>query len=121
MDNKSKLATGIGIGLSILVGTLISKKIPKKVTSPVVKTLEKTVEKQMPAAESMLVLGINRVLDWVQITTGGRTYTCPTKEINGELFFKFKKNWHKVMEYTSELTTEFFSKGGKYLSKRITK
>ena len=36
----------------------------------------------------MLVLGINRILKWVQITTGWGTYTCPTKEINGELFFK---------------------------------
>lgn len=39
----------------------------------------------------MLILGINRILNWLQITTGGRSYTCPTKEINGELFFKFKK------------------------------
>ena len=35
----------------------------------------------------MLVLGVNRILKWCQITTGGRRYTCPTKEINGELFF----------------------------------
>mgnify|MGYP004464128579 FL=1 len=36
----------------------------------------------------MLVLGVNRILKWCQITTGGRRYTCPTKEINGELFFR---------------------------------
>ena len=35
----------------------------------------------------MLVLGVNRILKWCQITAGGRRYTCPTKEINGELFF----------------------------------
>ncbi len=47
----------------------------------------------------MLVLGINYILNWVQIISDGRKYTCPTKEINGELFFKFKKEWHKVAEY----------------------
>ena len=39
----------------------------------------------------MLVLGVNRILKWCQITTGGRRYTCPTKEIDGELFFCLKK------------------------------
>lgn len=53
----------------------------------------------------MLVLGIHEILNWVQITNGGRKYTCPMKEINGELFFKFKKEWHQVAKYTSELTT----------------
>lgn len=32
----------------------------------------------------MLVLGINKICKWCQITTGGRTYTCPTKKIYGE-------------------------------------
>jgi len=47
----------------------------------------------------MPILGINKVLNWLQITTGTGTYTCPTKEINGELFFKFKNAWHKVIDY----------------------
>ncbi|MFT8342004.1 MAG: hypothetical protein ABF652_11295 [Clostridium beijerinckii] len=55
----------------------------------------------------MLVLGINHVLKWVQITTGGRRYTCLTKEINGELFFKFKNEWHQVLKYVTEHTSEF--------------
>lgn len=55
----------------------------------------------------MLVLGINHVLKWVQITTGGRCYTCPTKYIDGKLFFKFKKEWHEVAKYICEHTTEF--------------
>lgn len=55
----------------------------------------------------MLILGINRVLKWVQITFNGRRYTCPTKEISGELFFRFKNQWHKVAEYISEYTSEF--------------
>ena len=46
----------------------------------------------------MLVLGVNKILHWVQITTGWGQYTCPTKEINGELFFKFKNKWHRVVD-----------------------
>ena len=34
-------------------------------------------------------------------------YLGETKEINGELFFKFKKEWHKVIDFTSKLTSEF--------------
>lgn len=34
----------------------------------------------------MTVLCVNRILKSVQISSGGRRYTCPTKEINGELF-----------------------------------
>lgn len=44
----------------------------------------------------MLVLGINRLANWVQITAGRGRYTCPIKEINGELFFKFKDLLKKV-------------------------
>ena len=69
----------------------------------------------------MLVLGINRILKWVQITTGWGTYTCPTKEINGELFFKFKSEWHKVMDFASEHTTELVSEGGKFISQKLKK
>lgn len=65
----------------------------------------------------MLVLGINRILKWVQITTGKGTYTCPLKEIDGELFFLFKKELHRVADFSSDLTTELFSEGGKVLSK----
>ena len=55
----------------------------------------------------MMVLGINHVLKSVQIISGGRRYTCPTKEINGELLFKFKNEWHKVIDFTSKFTSEF--------------
>lgn len=55
----------------------------------------------------MTILSINNILNWVQITTGGRTYTCPTNERNGELYFEFKNEWHKVEDYTSEHTTDF--------------
>lgn len=61
----------------------------------------------------MLVLGVNKILKWCQITTGGRRYTCPTKEINGELFSHFKKMWHPVIDYLSGNTTELVEEGGK--------
>ena len=67
----------------------------------------------------MLILGINRVLNWLQITSGGRSYTCITKEINGELCFLFKKQWHMVAEYLSEHTTELVSEGGKIISRKL--
>ena len=56
----------------------------------------------------MTVLGINYILNWVQISTGwGGRYTCPTEKKDGDLYFKFKNEWHKVEEYTSEYTTEY--------------
>ena len=55
----------------------------------------------------MTVLCVNRILKSVQISSGGRRYTCPTKEINGELFFRFRNEWHKVVDFTSKLTSEF--------------
>ena len=69
----------------------------------------------------MLVLGVNRILKWCQITTGGRRYTCPTKEINGELFFHFKKTWHPVRECLSEYITELVEEGGKVFSRAFRK
>lgn len=47
----------------------------------------------------MLVLGVNKILNWCQIVSGGRRYTCPTKEIDGKLLFSFKKAWHPLEEY----------------------
>ena len=67
----------------------------------------------------MLVLGVNSILKWVQITTGGRRYTCPTKEINGELYFHFKNKWHRVKDYTSSYTDELVQENGKVFSRRF--
>ena len=39
---------------------------------------------------SMLVLRVNKILKWCQVLSNGRKYTCPTKKVNGELFFHFK-------------------------------
>jgi hypothetical protein len=69
----------------------------------------------------MLVLGINKILKWCQITTGTGTYTCPTKEINGELFFRFKNAWHPVAEYVSEHAEELVQEGGKIFSRQFKK
>ena len=76
---------------------------------------------QLQGGVDMLVLGVNNILHWVQITTGGGKYTCPTKEVNGELFFKFKKEWHKVADYISEHTDELVEEGGKIFSRPFQK
>lgn len=74
-----------------------------------------------PEEEEMLVLGINKILNWCQITSGGRTYTCPTKLIDGKLFFHFKKEWHSVAEFVSDHAEEFVSEGGKVFSRPFKK
>ena len=65
----------------------------------------------------MLVLGVNKILKWCQILSGGRRYTCPTKYIDGELFFHFKKEWHRVEDYLSENTNELVEEDGKTFSR----
>ena len=65
----------------------------------------------------MLVLGVNKILKWCQIVTSGRRYTCPTKYMNGELFFKFKNKWHKVADFVAEHTEELVEEGGKVFSR----
>ena len=69
----------------------------------------------------MFVLGINRVLEWAQVTAGGRNYTCRTREIGGKLFFRFKKHWYHAVDFTSELTTELVSKDGEIVSRMLKK
>jgi|BioPla2DNA2_1021312.scaffolds.fasta_scaffold18425_5 hypothetical protein len=69
----------------------------------------------------MLVLGVNKILKWCQILSGGRRYTCPTKDIDGKLFFAFKKAWHPVEEYITEHTDELVEVGGKIFSRPFRK
>jgi hypothetical protein len=52
-----------------------------------------------------LVLSVNDFLNTALITTHGCTYGCPTKTVNGELFFRFLNEWHSVAEYAGENTT----------------
>ena len=69
----------------------------------------------------MLVLGINKILGWCSIPSEGRTYTCPTKTINGELFFHFKNEWHSVLKYLGQHTQELVQEGGKIFSRPFNK
>ena len=50
----------------------------------------------------------------IYATSGGRTYTCPTKLIDGKLFFHFKKEWHSVAEFVSDHAEELVSEGGMF-------
>lgn len=63
----------------------------------------------------MLVLGVNKILKWCQVVSGGRRYTCLTKTMDGKLFFHFKKEWHSVAEFISDHAEELVSEGGKVL------
>ena len=47
----------------------------------------------------MLVMTICKHMNMVHITKGGRSYTCPTKMIDGTLCFQFLNKWHKVSDY----------------------
>jgi hypothetical protein len=69
----------------------------------------------------MLVLGINKILNWCQITSGDRIYTCNTKSIDGELFFKFKNNWYKVAEFVFDSAEELIEEGEKVFLQKFKK
>ena len=73
----------------------------------------------LPVSEGkeILVLGINKILNWCQIISGGRRYTCPTKLIDGKLFFHFKKEWHSVAEFISDNAEELVTESGKVFSR----
>ena len=61
----------------------------------------------------MRVLVVNKILKWCSVVSGGRTYTCQTKEIGGELCFYFKKAWHPVNKYISDHSMELARDGDK--------
>ncbi len=69
--------------------------------------------------KGILVLGINRILNWCQIVSNGSRYTCRIKDIDGELFFKFKNVWHKVAEFAADPLDELVQEGGKVISRRF--
>lgn len=69
----------------------------------------------------MLVLGVNKISNWCQITTGSGTYTCRTKEIDGVLCFIFKKTWHPVAKFISKNAEELVQVGDKIISQPFTK
>lgn len=65
----------------------------------------------------MVVFGVNKILKWCQVFSNGKRYTCPTKEIDGKLFFHFKKGWHSVAEFISEHGEELVEEGGRVFSR----
>lgn len=67
----------------------------------------------------MNILGVNSILKWCQVSSGGRRYICPTKMIDGKLHFNFKKKWHKVSQHATKYTEELFAEGGKVLSRKF--
>ena len=69
----------------------------------------------------MLVLGVNKVLNWCQIISAGRRYTCPIKVIDGQLCFVFKRACHSVAEYISENAEVLVQEGGKIFSRPFSK
>lgn len=64
----------------------------------------------------MTIFGINKILNWCQVFSNGRRYTCSTKMINGELCFIFKRKWHKVAEYVTGSVPMLVEEGGKVFS-----
>ena len=67
----------------------------------------------------MIVLGLNRIGNWCQVLSNGRKYTCRLKEIDGKLFFYFKKEYHPLMEYLSDTAHELVSDRGKVIFKQF--
>lgn len=65
----------------------------------------------------MTVLGVNKILKWCQVFSNGRRYTCQTKEVDGKLFFYFKKEWHSVAKYISEYANELVEISGKVITR----
>lgn len=69
----------------------------------------------------MLILGVNKVLKWCQVTSLGRKYTCPTKVVDGQMLFKFKGVWHVLTDYVGEHTHELVEIEGKLVSQPFKK
>lgn len=61
----------------------------------------------------MRVLGVNRILNWLQIVDS-KIYTCPTKEVDGELLFRYKNKWHRAIDYSYEKPTNSILKMEKH-------
>ena len=54
--------------------------------------------------EDYEVLCIVPNFDYLQIRTHGCCYTCTTKLIDGESYFRFKGKWHRTKDYTTPHT-----------------
>lgn len=69
----------------------------------------------------MKVLGVNKILNWCQVFSNGRRYTCQTKKIDGQLCFYFKKSWHLVSEYIADTAGELVYEKGKSVFRNYQK
>lgn len=69
----------------------------------------------------MLVLSVNKIAKWCQLISNGRTYTRPTKEINGVLCFSFKKAWHPVSNFLCDNAHELVRIGEETILRKFSK
>lgn len=58
------------------------------------------------AEDRIIVMTISKLIDAVIIFTHGARYTCPTKEVDGELMFWFKQKWRKVADHVIDATDD---------------
>lgn len=65
----------------------------------------------------MIVLMVNKACEWCQIAPETGRYTCPIKTVNGELLFKFKREWHSVAKYVAESAHELAYVEGKLMNR----
>ena len=72
----------------------IQEDVAKSVADNIAETVPET------GRLNMLVLGIVDTVNakWCQVLVDGRKYTRTVKEIDGELFFKFKKLMQLVLD-----------------------
>ena len=68
-----------------------------------------------------MIIGVNRILNLVQIISGGRRYTCPMVKLNGVDTFRFKNKIYNVADHVSEHTTELLYEGKKVISRLFKK
>jgi len=52
----------------------------------------------------MIIFVVNKATEMVQLYTHGAKYSCPMKEQDGELFFRFKSIWYPVNKYIDNNT-----------------
>lgn len=52
----------------------------------------------------MVIFVVNKTTEMVQLYTHGAKYSCPMKEQDGELFFRFNSIWYPVNKYIDNNT-----------------
>lgn len=115
MNIKKIVVSILGVGVTLMAGGLLKKGFSKPTRDIIPMNANNMTKKVID--KDMLVLGINNILKWCQVLSNGRRYTCPTKEIDGKLFFYFKKEWHSVIKYLSSHADELVEVDGKTISR----